>query len=925
MTTVDGKEKSEEDQNLIRLALHNSSVFTCLDSEQIERFLEEATLRVYKPGTVIIREGRYDDKHENHLAPRPNDEEEELFNASVDLAEADLDGWEDVPPPSYSNQLLEVTTDRSSNDDLHQANLYIIRSGNAEVWHQTPQREAFITNLGPGNMFGQGAVLFNRAHSATVRTSQMRASPEADLESDSLSKEMVECWVVPARTLRERVLRSKNIENRFAKYASKEDEMTMDEFVRSMAEKDGEEIDDEATWLRISNTFRILRKNDGLRIDLPDFCLYHLLMARPDPEIDITFLVMDRRRRGAINLDDFKAFLEAHTPDESGGMAARTDYFDMTSEFVERHFGSDGTHSIQYLSFPQFFADYQREIARQAFLHEIRSHGTSGGFLPADNFIRVLTTCCGWTLPSGMTNRLKTIYGSGPADNDELAAAASPHDGEKGIALRSTSGMQFRYSDFLAFQDVISQLQGISSLIQRACEVKGGPVSSDDLKVANRAIGFGDHLSRQQVDIIFRLFDLDENGFISADDTSSVLGKEFAPRLEAVAGRDGKLTFAPPPDFAVKKDTPPSKAAADHIIFEEQGMMFSARNVFARVSIGIAAAGIGATALFPLDLVKTRMMNQRIGIDEQRRIYKHSVDCIITVIKSERFVGLYRGLLPQLIGIFPEKAIKLTVNDMLRKVYIKEDAVSDGGSSTNLPVEVLTGATAGACQVLVSNPMELIKIRLQLQGERPIRTPGQAGSFTNKHLSSMMIVQQLGFNGLYLGARACLLRDIPFCAIYFPTYAACKDYLVDHNERAGGRIGASSGDIMISGTLAGIPAAMATSPADCIKTRLQVVPRNRNFAYEGVRDCAVKMYEQEGITAFFKGCIPRTLRTSFQFSITLLAYETLSGIFEIDGSAPPVNAPVNPVEYTGAFPIDSSIGNEGRQRIEGLFWRKYNE
>jgi len=32
------------------------------------------------------------------------------------------------------------------------------------------------------------------------------------------------------------------------------------------------------------------------------------------------------------------------------------------------------------------------------------------------------------------------------------------------------------------------------------------------------------------------------------------------------------------------------------------------------------------------------------------------------------------------------------------------------------------------------------------------------------------IIRQLGILGLYRGASACLLRDIPFSAIYFPTY-----------------------------------------------------------------------------------------------------------------------------------------------------------
>jgi solute carrier family 25 aspartate/glutamate transporter 12/13 len=36
------------------------------------------------------------------------------------------------------------------------------------------------------------------------------------------------------------------------------------------------------------------------------------------------------------------------------------------------------------------------------------------------------------------------------------------------------------------------------------------------------------------------------------------------------------------------------------------------------------------------------------------------------------------------------------------------------------------------------------------------------------------IVRSLGLLGLYRGASACLLRDIPFSAIYFPSYAHLK-------------------------------------------------------------------------------------------------------------------------------------------------------
>ena len=55
------------------------------------------------------------------------------------------------------------------------------------------------------------------------------------------------------------------------------------------------------------------------------------------------------------------------------------------------------------------------------------------------------------------------------------------------------------------------------------------------------------------------------------------------------------------------------------------------------------------------------------------------------VIRHEGFFGLYRGLLPQLIGVAPEKAIKLTVNDFVR------DKVTDKNGKIPIYGEILAG------------------------------------------------------------------------------------------------------------------------------------------------------------------------------------------------------------------------------------------
>jgi solute carrier family 25 aspartate/glutamate transporter 12/13 len=74
--------------------------------------------------------------------------------------------------------------------------------------------------------------------------------------------------------------------------------------------------------------------------------------------------------------------------------------------------------------------------------------------------------------------------------------------------------------------------------------------------------------------------------------------------------------------------------------------------------LGAIAGGIGATAVYPIDLVKTRMQNQRT-IDPAKRLYSNSLDCFLKVIRNEGVLGLYRGLGPQLMGVAPEKAIKV--------------------------------------------------------------------------------------------------------------------------------------------------------------------------------------------------------------------------------------------------------------------------
>lgn len=287
-------------------------------------------------------------------------------------------------------------------------------------------------------------------------------------------------------------------------------------------------------------------------------------------------------------------------------------------------------------------------------------------------------------------------------------------------------------------------------------------------------------------------------------------------------------------------------------------------------TVGSVAGAIGATFVYPIDLVKTRMQNQR-SLVVGEMLYKNSIDCFRKVVRNEGPIGLYRGLLPQLVGVAPEKAIKLTVNDLMRSILGNPDG------SINLSSECIAGGCAGASQVIFTNPLEIVKIRLQVQGET-LALAGAGAKFTG----AWTIVKELGFAGLYKGASACLLRDIPFSAIYFSVYSNIKRSIF--GEGRDGKTKLGPGELLISGAAAGMPAAYLATPADVIKTRLQVVARTGQQTYTGIIDAFQKILREEGPRAFFKGGPARVFRSSPQFGVTLLAYELIQQSFPFSPS-----------------------------------------
>ncbi|GMM34810.1 citrin [Saccharomycopsis crataegensis] len=302
--------------------------------------------------------------------------------------------------------------------------------------------------------------------------------------------------------------------------------------------------------------------------------------------------------------------------------------------------------------------------------------------------------------------------------------------------------------------------------------------------------------------------------------------------------------------------------------------LFSLFHSMYNFSLGAVSGAIGATIVYPIDMVKTRMQAQcSTAYVNAKQLYTSSFDCLGKIFAREGPSKLYSGLLPQLVGVAPEKAIKLFMNDLVRGIY-KDEKTGEIG----LPYEILAGMSAGCSQVVCTNPLEIVKIRLQIQGQMIGKLNSQGAIIVRK--SALEIVRELGVGGLYKGASACLLRDVPFSAIYFPTYAHLKKYFIESNNSRGvvadgNHENINTWQLLSAGAIAGMPAAFLTTPCDVIKTRLQMERNQGDIQYRNILDATRKIYSREGARAFFKGGPARVFRSSPQFGFTLASYELL--------------------------------------------------
>ncbi|KAJ3934132.1 MAG: carnitine/acyl carnitine carrier [Lentinula lateritia] len=322
-------------------------------------------------------------------------------------------------------------------------------------------------------------------------------------------------------------------------------------------------------------------------------------------------------------------------------------------------------------------------------------------------------------------------------------------------------------------------------------------------------------------------------------------------------------------------------------------------------TVDFVAGTIGGAASlmvgFPFDTVKVRFQNPEFA---QR--YSSTMNAFTTIVREERFVGLFKGITSPLAAVALMNGLVFASYRFLLSIQL-----DNSSSMPTMSQIALAGAGCGVVSSIITTPTELIKIRQQ-----SLVTP------TSAKQVAWDIFKRSGVRGLYRGGTSTILRDSGYGAYFWAYEATCR-YL---NSRASSTARSSETSLVVhefdhqpnvsswttlltAGAVAGVAGWMFTFPFDVVKTRIQGTESphltqsasirplltsspashlglsqmystkatpSSHHPYRTTWSTIVNSYRSEGMPVFFRGLSPTLIRAIPVNMATFATFEAVA-------------------------------------------------
>ncbi|MCO5584101.1 hypothetical protein L7F22_038024 [Adiantum nelumboides] len=176
--------------------------------------------------------------------------------------------------------------------------------------------------------------------------------------------------------------------------------------------------------------------------------------------------------------------------------------------------------------------------------------------------------------------------------------------------------------------------------------------------------------------------------------------------------------------------------------------------------MGSIATISGTFISHPIDTVRTVLTTQVNGAQ------KGILQTTQAILNREGFLGLYKGIVPNLMRVAPYAAINFFVYNELTKWHRRRNGP---GGEPELPLSVCCGVLAGAAAQIAVFPLETVQRRLQSHAAQQY-----LGVYQNMLGVFRHIIQEEGVAALYAGLIPNTLKLVPAAAVSILVYEAVQ-------------------------------------------------------------------------------------------------------------------------------------------------------
>jgi len=205
---------------------------------------------------------------------------------------------------------------------------------------------------------------------------------------------------------------------------------------------------------------------------------------------------------------------------------------------------------------------------------------------------------------------------------------------------------------------------------------------------------------------------------------------------------------------------------------------------------GMVAETIACVVYVPVDVIKERLqVQQNIPSISSTFQYKGSYDALKQILKSEGLGGIYKGYGATLASFGPFSALYFVFYEKTKSLAqryhgtflntnLQSSTHAQNADSLPFPYIVACSSAAGAAASWLTSPLDMAKLRLQIQ--RGSNNNASNPLYRNIIDCLTQTYKGEGLAGLWRGAGARVLHFTPATCITMSVYEQCRAYFASH-------------------------------------------------------------------------------------------------------------------------------------------------